>query len=104
MLPVIKGQLLCKETDIGGYVTYVFKNLDKASFGQNYLMLTRWYNWEHRPIDIGEIGYVEYQEVHAGVDTYYDRISDSMVKYNYNNLIFIKFIKEQDNSNKNIIL
>lgn len=45
-----------------------------------------------------------YDEVEAGVDTYYDRISDSIVKYNFSNLIFKKFVKEQDNFNKDIII
>lgn len=51
-----------------------------------------------------EIGYLMYDEVVGGVDTYYDRNTDSIVKYNFSNLIFKKFVKEVDSSNKDIIL
>ena len=61
-------------------------------------------NWESRIPDIGEIGYLEYDEVEGGVDKYYDRTTCSMNKYNFSNLIFKKFIKKVDSSNKNIIL
>ena len=36
--------------------------------------------------------------------SYYDRNLDSIVKYNFSNLIFKKFVKEIDNSTKNIII
>ena len=53
--------------------------------------------------DIGEIGTLMYDEVQGGIDTYYSRSTDSIMKYNFSNLIFKKFVKEQDNS-KDIIL
>jgi hypothetical protein len=98
----IKCQLITQECDIGGYITYVFKNLDKAPFGHNYIMVTRWPNWNHRDLELGEIGYLNYREVVAGVDTWYD--GTNFIPYNYTNIIFIKFVKEQDNSKKDIIL
>lgn len=98
----IKCQLIAQECDIGGYIIYVFKNLDKAPFGHNYIMVTRWPNWEHRSLELGEIGYLNYREVVAGVDTWYD--GTNFIPYNYTNIIFIKFVKEQDNSKKDIIL
>lgn len=96
-------QLKAKEHDLLGYTTYVFENLENAPFGHKYLMLTRWPNWQCRNVDIGEIGYVTYQEVIAGKDTWWNGTKD--VPFNYSNLIFIKFIKEnkKDNS-KDIIL
>ena len=100
----VHAKLLAKEHDLGGYTTYVFENLDDAPFGHKYLMLTRWPNWQCRNIDVGEVGYLEYDEVEAGVDTYYDRVNDSIVKYNFSNQIFKRFVKEQDNSNKDIII
>lgn len=86
-----------------GYINYVFKNLDNAPFGHTYIMTTRWYNWQHRELDIGEIGYLTYEEVQAGIDKWWD--GEKFTPYNYNNLIFIKFIKEKaDNSKEDIIL
>ena len=104
MAITIKCKLLCKEHDIGGYITYVFQNLEETSFGKKYLMVTQWKNWEHRELDIGEIGYLSYKEVIEGQDTWFD--GSKFIPYNYSNIIFIKFIKEQevDNFNKDIIL
>ena len=102
----IHCQVLAKEQDLMNYHVLVFKNLDTPTpFGYTYCMITVFPNWMSRIPDVGERGYVQYDEVSAGQDTYYDRISDSMVKYNYNNLIFKKFIKEGDSYEKdNIIL
>lgn len=101
----IHGQLLAKEADSMGYYSLVFKNLDNAPFGHNYVLTTVFPNWESRIPEIGEIGYLNYDEVTGGVDTYYDRNLDSIVKYNYSNFIFKKFIIEKKEDNyKNIIL
>ena len=66
-------------------------------------MITRWPNWQHSNIDIGEIGYVTYKEVIAGQDTWWD--GTKFVPYNYTNIVFIKFVrKKSDTSQKDIIL
>lgn len=100
----IHCELLVKEADIMDYQTLVFKNLDKASFGCEYCMVTVWPNWESYIPEVGDIGYLTYDSVIGGVDTYYDRNSNSIVKYNFTNLVFNKFVREQDNSKKDIIL
>ena len=100
----IHCELLVKEADIMNYQTLVFKNLDKAPFGCEYCMVTVWPNWESYIPEVGDIGYLTYDSVIAGVDTYYDRSIDSIVKYNFTNLVFNKFVKEQDNSKKDIII
>lgn len=100
----IHCKLLVKEADIMNYQTLVFKNLDKAPFGCEYCMVTVWPNWESYIPKVGDIGYLTYDSVTGGVDTYYDRSIDSIVKYNFTNLVFNKFVKEQDNSKKDIII
>jgi hypothetical protein len=100
----IHCQLLAKENDLMDYQTLVFKNLDKAPFGLNYCMVTVWPNWESYIPNIGEKGYLTYDSVTAGVDTYYDRKLDSIVKYNFTNLVFNKFVKEKDNYTKDVII
>lgn len=67
-------------------------------------MCIRFKNWEHRNIDIGEIGYLTYREVEEGKDHWYDRDTNTFIPYNYTNLIFIKFVKAVDNSKKDIII
>lgn len=101
----IKCQLVAAECDILDYHTLVFKVLESnCPFGHSYIMVTVFPNWQSIIPSVGEIGYLEYDEVEGGIDKYYDRDTDSIVKYNFSNLIFKKFVKEQDNSNKDIII
>lgn len=96
-------EVLEKEEDLMGYQVLVFKNLNKAPFGHEYCMVTVFPNWESRVPEIGEVGYLTYEEVFAGIDTYYDKLLDNMVKYNFNNFIFKRFIvKKEDNLQKDI--
>lgn len=98
-------RVVAKECDALNYHTLVFKNLEgNCPFGHNFCMTTVFPNWESRIPDIGETGYLEYDEVEAGVDTYYDRIQDSIIKYNFSNQIFKRFVKEIDNSKKDILI
>lgn len=100
----IHCKLLAREEDLMGYQTLVFKNLDNAPFGYNYCMVTVWPNWEsYIPVN-GEIGYLTYDSVTAGEDTYFNRETNTIEKYNFTNLIFNKFVREQDNSKKDIII
>lgn len=101
----IKCEVVAREDELLDYHVLVFKNLENnCPFGHHYVMTTVFPNWESRIPDIGEIGFLMYDEVEAGVDTYYDRISDSIVKYNFSNLIFKKFVKEKQDNSKNIII
>lgn len=100
----IHCQLIAEERDALGYITYVFKNLEDAPFGHTYSMVTRFPNWQHRDLEIGEKGYLTYNEVIAGKDKWYCPETGQMIPYNYTNIYFIRFIKEQDNYKKDILL
>ena len=67
-------------------------------------MVTRFPNWQHRDLEIGEKGYLTYNEVIAGKDKWYCPETGQMIPYNYTNIYFIRFIKEQDNYKKDILL
>ena len=100
MLPTIYCQLIAKEPDIGGYTTYVFKNVENSCpFGHRYVMVTRLPNWNHKDLDINGIGYLTYQEVIAGESTWYN--GTEMVPYNYTNIYFIKFVSKDNSKNMN---
>lgn len=87
------------------YTTLVFKNLNDAPFGHTYIMTVVYPNWQSRIPKINEIGYLEYRECIAGQDKWYDKETNQFIPYNYTNLVFIKFVKEnKDNSNKDIII
>lgn len=95
--------LVAKESDTLGYITYVFECLDKEIITETkYIMCTRYPNWNHRNIDIGEIGYLNFIEIRAGIDKWFD--GTKMIPYNYNNIQFIKFVqKPQKESHKFIM-
>ena len=100
----INAQLIASEKDLMGYETYVFKNLESAPFGHNYVMCVRFPNWDHKKLEIGDTGYLTYREVVAGIDYWYDPISGDKIPYNYSNLIFIKFVPQTSDTSKEIIL
>ena len=101
----IFGRLVASENDFMGYITYVFECLEPSPpFGHRYLMVTRLPNWQVRDIDIGEIGYITYNEVIAGKDKWYCPETGQMIPYNYTNIYFVKFVKKSDNSKENITL
>lgn len=101
----LRCKLIAKEKDVYNYQTLVFENLESnPPFGHKYLMITRLPNWEHREVEVGELGYVSYKEVCAGKDTWYDSEKQVFIPYNYTNTYFIKFVQEKDNSKKDIIL
>lgn len=101
----VKCKLIAKEIDVLNYQSLVFKILENnCPFGHSYCMVTVFPNWQSIIPEIEDIGYLEYDEVKGGEDTYYDRYLEDNVKYKYSNLIFKKFVKEKDNSIKDIII
>ena len=91
----VKGELVAAQTDSMGYTTYVFKLLDPdeiEEFGFKYIMCTRWPNWDHRDVRVGEIGYISYTEIIAGEDFWLDR--SGLVPYKCSTVQFNKFITE----------
>lgn len=96
-------KLVAKEPDFQGYITYVFENLEEEVIKETrYIMCTRWPNWEHRDIDLEEIGYLNFAEIRAGVDKWFD--GNEMIPYKYNGIQFIKFIAKQDVNNNEYIM
>mgnify|MGYP006886755644 CR=1 FL=1 len=92
---VVLVELLESEDDCG-YITYVFKVLE--SYYTKYIMCTRFPNWEHRQLKKGEIGYLSYVEIRAGLDKWYDKGNNNFVPYKYNNIQFIKFVQKKEKS------
>lgn len=91
---IVLAKLLVKETDPQNYTTYVFQCLDEEiAKDTKYIMCTRWPNWDHRRIEIGEVGYLSVTEIRAGIDQWYD--GTKMIPYNYSNIQFNKFIEKK---------
>lgn len=95
--------LVAKEKDTLGYVTYVFECLDKEVVKETrYIMCTRFPNWEHRNINIGEVGYLNFFEIQAGINKWFN--GKTMIPYNYNCIQFIKFIHKPKEPNHEYVM
>ena len=96
---VLKAKLLADRHDIGGYIVYVFQNLEHTCiYKDKYVMVTRFPNWESPSIKIGDVGYLKYKEVKAGEDTWWDSTTNQYNKYKYDSMIFLEFIHERKSS------
>lgn len=99
----VLAQLVAKESDTMGYITYVFECLEEDIIKETrYIMCTRFPNWEHRNIDIGEIGYLNFFEIQAGIDKWFN--GTDMIPYRYNCIQFIKFVSKPKKSNQEYIM
>ncbi len=82
----VRCKLEAKDTDPMGYTTYVFACKDGS-----YVMCTRYPNWDHKDIAIGEDGFLEFQEIEAGKTYFCSRTKEERI-YNYDKVQFIKFV------------
>ena len=99
----ILAELLAKSIDVQGYVVYVFKCLDEEVIKESpYLMCTRFPNWDHRVIDIGEVGYLNFKERLAGIDKWFD--GKDFIPYRYDDVQFIRFIEKPKSSPHKLVL
>ena len=102
---VVLSKLLEKLEDNLGYTIYVFElldNEDKLREHTKFIMCTKCPNWETPEIMIDEVGYLEVKTVIAGKDEWFN--GNDFVKYNYNNIWFIKFVpKAKKNADELII-
>lgn len=81
------------------YTIYVFQDIKS----EEYIMCTRLPNWNVPNIDIGDIGFLQYQMVKAG-DEYYNPFTGEKCRFNYSNIYFNNFILKSDVKQQEIIL
>lgn len=102
MFMIALVQLVASEIDSLGYITYVFKRLEDYTDLTKYIMAIQYPNWDHKKLELGDIGYLHYEEIRAGIDKWFD--GTQMVPYNYNTIQFIKFVyKPEDKDHKYIM-
>jgi hypothetical protein len=73
------------------YTIYVFKIVDT----NEYIFCTRLPNWQVPSIDVGDVGFLQYQIVTAG-EEYYDPDTKSRGVYGYSNVYFMNFVRKTD--------
>lgn len=95
-------KLVAKAMDIGNYITYVFENLNYKDYDTQYVMCVQFPNWNQGEIAIGDVGYVNVRYVKEGISQWYD--GEKMNVYKYTNVVFLKFVKEQEIVNGNFVV
>jgi len=80
------------------YTIYVFKEINS----EEYIMCTRLPNWQVPEINIGDKGFLQYQDVEAGDE--YITPDGSKVSYRYSNIYFINFVVKSDIIKNNEII
>ena len=92
---VALAELVADEHNPLGYITYVFKCLEEDMKKQTpYILCTRYPNWQTRELKLGEVGYLEFEEIRAGMDKWFD--GNTMIPYKYNMIQFIRFIAKKE--------
>lgn len=87
----IKAVLLAVRKE--NYTVYVFENLDVAADSLNrYIMCTKCPNWVDRPLEIGQMGFLSYRSIIAGIDKWFNREDSLMYHYKYTANYFDDFV------------
>ena len=102
MIVTILAELESKLDEGMGYVTYVFRNLEENSWKTKYKMVTRCPNWSHRTINVGEVGFLSYEDHIAGEDKWFDGLNFNFYRYTMSQ--FIKFIEKPKEQQKDYIM
>ena len=83
-------EFVVEDGDSLGYTNYVFKRLDHNDFDDEFILCTRFPNWNQSFFEIGDIGFVTVRYVREGIDQWYD--GRKLNYYKSTNIIFLKFI------------
>lgn len=100
---VIRAKLLVWEEDVGGYITYIFENLDSDCWDNKYVMCVRYPNWESNYPEVNDIGFLQCTYIIAG-ESYYNRLTDKEDVYQFTHIRFDKFLSLKDKKDNTIIL
>ena len=84
----IYAKLLAGRRELGGYVKYVFQDLNT----KKYIVCNKFTNWNSDPIKWGTIGYLKYEKISAR-ELY--PIRNDRVPYKYTIYKFISFEEEK---------
>ena len=96
----VKVNAVCP--DLGGYIIYVFENLDCKDHELKYFMCTRFPNWEHSEVNVGDVGYVNIRYAVEGNSEWYDGEKMNVYKNTY--MVFLRFIKEPVKINNEFLI
>lgn len=96
-------KLVAYDIDFFGYITYVFENLEEEVIKKTkYIMCIRYPNWNHKDLELEEVGYLHFEEIRAGVNKWFD--GKEMIPYRYNTIQFIKFVDKPEKKDYEYIM
>lgn len=98
----VRARLKATTSDVCGYITYVFENLEAKDYDSKYIMCVQFPNWNQSQINIYDVGFLHVRYVKGGISQWYD--GEQMHAYKNNNIIFLKFIKEQNKVSEKFIV
>lgn len=85
-----------------GYKTLIFEDLEYKDSDLKYLTCVVFPNWNQSPIKVGDTGFLVVKYISAGVDKWFD--GKEFVPYKYSNIQFLKFTKDKQELNTELIL
>ena len=87
--------------DVNQYTTIVVEDLHRNETDDlKYVTVVKLPNWYNScNIEIGDIGYLQFQYVESGKSKWFNKISQDYEIYKYNNNYFINFIIKRDENN-----
>lgn len=91
---VILAELVASREDFGGYIVYVFNIIDGKLPYDKYIMCTRFPNWDSPTLNLGDVGYLKYREVDAGIDKWFD--GTNFIPYKYTGVHFLDFVYKKN--------
>ena len=98
----ISAKLKAKQIDSFGYITYVFESLEFVDFKYKYIMCVQFPNWNQKEIEVQAKGYVSVRYVKEGISQWYD--GEKMNAYKNTNVVFLKFVKEPEKLNQELVI
>lgn len=90
----LKAKLIEYTEEFGGYIVYIFENLEFTNWDNRYIMCIRYPNWDQVPFALNSEGYLTFTLIEAG-NKYYDARSGENRIYTYTHNRFDKFIPIQ---------
>lgn len=79
----------------GQYTYIIVEDLNRElTDDYKYLTLVKLPNWDDIHIDIGDVGYVQFESVFGGKSQYLDRDTGEIETYKYSNNYIMSFIKK----------
>lgn len=107
MEEILSNQLGCYESNIltinarilqiddSQYTIVIVEDLNRDILDEyKYITLVQLPNWEKIKLNVGDVGYIQFEAVKGGETRYFDRDTQKFEIYQYSNNYLLNFIKK----------